>query len=159
MSMTYIMYNASVFLNAGCEDYDRVRLAWVGRRGGWEYFNFIKKSETEYSADQKIAKRVVGNYGAVAEGNDFTFNVYDESDVVTYKRIDKFIVCQSDFLQAGEWEFIKGLFLSKQVHIVNLDGTHTPVIVQDTNYNAKNPKFKGLEQLTIRLKIAQEQPN
>jgi hypothetical protein len=159
MSMTYIMYNAAVFLNAGCEDYDRVRLAWVGRRGGWEYFNFIKKSETEYSADQKIAKRVVGNYGAVGEGNDFTFDVYDESDVVTYKRIDKFIVCQSDFLQAGEWEFMKGLVLSKQVHIVNLDGTHTPVIVQDTNYNAKNPKFKGLEQLTIRLKIAQEQPN
>jgi hypothetical protein len=159
VSMTYIMYNASVFLNAGCEDYDRVRLAWVGRRGGWEYFNFIKKSETEYSADQKIAKRVVGNYGAVGEGNDFTFDVYDESDVVTYKRIDKFIVCQSDFLQAGEWEFMKGLVLSKQVHIVNLDGTHTPVIVQDTNYNAKNPKFKGLEQLTIRLKIAQEQPN
>jgi hypothetical protein len=159
MSMTYIMYNAAVFLNAGCEDYDRVRLAWVGRRGGWEYFNFIKKSETEYAADQKIAKRVVGNYGAVGEGNDFTFDVYDESDVVTYKRIDKFIVCQSDFLQAGEWEFMKGLVLSKQVHIVNLDGTHTPVIVQDTNYNAKNPKFKGLEQLTIRLKIAQEQPN
>jgi hypothetical protein len=159
MSMTYIMYNASVFLNAGCEDYDRVRLAWVGRRGGWEYFNFIKKSETEYATDQKIAKRVVGNYGAVGEGNDFTFDVYDESDVVTYKRIDKFIVCQSDFLQAGEWEFMKGLVLSKQVHIVNLDGTHTPVIVQDTNYNAKNPKFKGLEQLTIRLKIAQDQPN
>jgi hypothetical protein len=159
VSMNYIMYNASVFLNAGCEDYDRVRLAWVGRRDGWEYQNFIKKSETEYATDQKIAKRVVGNYGAVGEGNDFTFNVYDESDVVTYKRIDKFIVCQSDFLQAGEWEFMKGLVLSKQVHIVNLDGTHTPVIVQDTNYNAKNPKFKGLEQLTIRLKIAQEQPN
>jgi hypothetical protein len=158
-SMTYIMYNAAVFLKSGCEDYDRVRLAWVGRRGGWEYFNFIKKSETEYTADQKIAKRVVGNYGAVGEVRNFTFDVYDESDVVTYKRIDKFIVCQSDFLQAGEWEFMKGLVLSKQVHIVNLDGTHTPVIVQDTNYNAKNPKFKGLEQLTIRLKIAQEQPN
>jgi hypothetical protein len=69
------------------------------------------------------------------------------------------VICQSDFLQAGEWEFMKGLILSKQVHIVNLDGTHTPVIVQDTNYNSKNPKFKGLEQLTIRLKIAQEQSN
>jgi hypothetical protein len=159
VSMTYVMYNAELYSNSGCEDYDRVRVAWVGRRNGWEYQNFTKKSETEYQSDQKVAKRVIGNYGAVSSSVEFNFLNTDESEIVTYKRYDKFVISQSDFLQAGEWEFLKGLILSKQVHIVNLDGTHTPVIVQDTNYNSKNPKFKGLEQLTIRLKIAQEQSN
>jgi hypothetical protein len=54
---------------------------------------------------------------------------------------------------------LKGLILSKQVHWVHDDGTHTPVIVQDSNIRVRNINAKTLEPLTIRIKVAQDQPN
>lgn len=161
VSMTYVMFNVDRAQTGlcTCHDYEVVRLAWVGRRGGWEYYNFTMLSETEYQTEQKTAKKVVGNYGEVASGTDFTFNTFDESEFVTYKKIDKFITASTEKLQQGEWEFLKGLILSKQVHWVHDDGTHTPVIIQDTNFRVKNPQAKTLEPLQVRFKIAQDQSN
>jgi len=161
VSMTYVMFNADRPRTGicNCHEYTPIRLAWVGRRGGWEYYNFNMLSEQEYATEQKVSKRIVGNYGDVGEGIDFTFNTFDESERVVYKKIDKFITCSTDKLQQGEWEFLKGLILSKQVHWVHDDGTHTPVIVQDSNIRVRNINAKTLEPLTIRIKVAQEQPN
>jgi hypothetical protein len=161
VSMTYVMFNVDRAQTGlcTCHDYEVVRLAWVGRRGGWEYYNFTMLSETEYQTEQKTAKKVVGNYGEVSESTDFTFDTFDESEFVAYKKIDKFITCATEKLQQGEWEFLKGLILSKQVHWVHDDGTHTPVIIQDTNFRVKNPQAKTLEPLQVRFKIAQDQSN
>jgi hypothetical protein len=160
-SMTYVMFNVDRPQTGicNCHDYTPIRLAWVGRRGGWEYYNFNMLSEQEYATEQKVSKRIVGNYGDVGESTDFTFNTFDESERVVYKKIDKFITCSTDKLQQGEWEFLKGLILSKQVHWVHDDGTHTPVIVQDSNIRVRNINAKTLEPLTIRIKVAQDQPN
>jgi hypothetical protein len=161
VSMTYIMFNVDRPRTGicNCHDYTPIRLAWVGRRGGWEYYNFNMLSEQEYATEQKVSKRIVGNYGDVGESTDFTFNTFDESERVVYKKIDKFITCSTDKLQQGEWEFLKALILSKQVHWVHDDGTHTPVIVQDSNIRVRNINAKTLEPLTIRIKVAQDQPN
>jgi hypothetical protein len=161
VSMTYVMFNVDRAQTGicNCHDYTPIRLAWVGRRGGWEYYNFNMLSEQEYATEQKVSKRIVGNYGDVGESTDFTFNTFDESERVVYKKIDKFITCSTDKLQQGEWEFLKGLILSKQVHWVHDDGTHTPVIVQDSNIRVRNINAKTLEPLTIRIKVAQDQPN
>jgi hypothetical protein len=160
-SMTYVMFNVDRPQTGicNCHDYTPIRLAWVGRRDGWEYYNFNMLSEQEYATEQKVSKRIVGNYGDVSESTDFTFNTFDESERVVYKKIDKFITCSTDKLQQGEWEFLKGLILSKQVHWVHDDGTHTPVIVQDSNIRVRNINAKTLEPLTIRIKVAQDQPN
>jgi hypothetical protein len=163
VSMNYVMFNVDRPQTGicNCHDYTPIRLAWVGRRGGWEYYNFNMLSEQEYATEQKVSKRIVGNYGDVSESNtgDFTFDTFDESERVVYKKIDKFITCSTDKLRQGEWEFLKGLILSKQVHWVHDDGTHTPVIVQDSNIRVRNINAKTLEPLTIRIKVAQEQPN
>jgi len=161
VSMNYVMFNVDRPQTGicNCHDYTPIRLAWVGRRGGWEYYNFNMLSEQEYATEQKVSKRIVGNYGDVSESTDFTFNTFDESERVVYKKIDKFITCSTDKLQQGEWEFLKGLILSKQVHWVHDDGTHTPVIVQDSNIRVRNINAKTLEPLTIRIKVAQDQPN
>jgi len=161
VSMTYVMFNVDRQQTGicNCHEYTPIRLAWVGRRGGWEYYNFNMLSEQEYATEQKVSKRIVGNYGDVSSSTDFTFNTFDESERVVYKKIDKFITCSTDKLQQGEWEFLKGLILSKEVHWVHDDGTHTPVIVQDSNIRVRNINAKTLEPLTIRIKVAQDQPN
>jgi hypothetical protein len=142
--------------------FDKVRIAWVGRRGGWEYFNFTKESQKEIVTEKKIAQRPIGNYGQVDydEGFPFSFNSFDESEIVTDMKVDLYLNATSDWLTDGEFEFMKGLFMSKQVHWVHDDGTHTPVIVQSDGYKIQR-QFSGAKKYDqkIRVKIAQEQFN
>jgi hypothetical protein len=159
VSVTYIMYNAQR-ANMCYGDQTKIRLAWVGRRGGWEYFNFCQNSFDEYVTEKKIAYRVIGNYGDVASGTPFAFNTFDESEIVTDMAVQKFVNASSDWVQDGEREFLKGLFLSKQVHWVQDDGSHIPVIVQSDGYQVKKVYGSGpLFKLDIKVKIAQEQFN
>lgn len=57
----YILYNMEVAGEADCK-YDRVRLAWVNSRGGWDYQNFTKKSEVSHSIERKNYRKVIGLY-------------------------------------------------------------------------------------------------
>ncbi len=43
-SVKYRFYNAAYYGQKDCQN-DVIRLGWVNSRGGWDYFNFIKKSE------------------------------------------------------------------------------------------------------------------
>jgi hypothetical protein len=162
-SKTYIMYNAEKY--GKCLGvFEKVRLAWVGRRGGWEYFNFTKESQKEIVTEKKIAQRPIGNYGVAGSsgsyGENFFFNLHDESEIVTDMKVDLYLNATSDWLTDGEFEFMKGLFMSKQVHWVHDDGTHTPVIVQADGYKIQR-QFSGNKKFNqnIKVKIAQEQFN
>jgi hypothetical protein len=159
VSKSIVMYNAARF--GPCYgDQVKIRLAWVGRYGGWEYFNFCQNSFEEYATEKKIAYRAIGNYGDVASGAPFAFNTFDESEIVTDMAVQKFVNASSDWVQDGEREFLKGLFLSKQVHWVQDDGSHIPVIVQSDGYQVKKVYGSGpLFKLDIKVKIAQEQFN
>jgi len=157
VSMTYVMYNAERF--GGCLGiHNKVRLAWVGRRGGWEYFNFTKQSQESYTIEKKIVERVIGNHAEVSSSVPFSFNSFDESKLISDMKIEKYLTAESDWISEGEFEFMKGLFLSKQVHWVHDDGTHTPVIVQADSYEVKR-QHGGSKKFNqqIKLLIAQEQ--
>jgi hypothetical protein len=159
ISKTYVMYNAEKY--GKCLGvFEKVRLAWVGRRGGWEYFNFTLESQQSFVTEKKIAQRAIGNYGQVGSSTPFAFNSFDESEIVTDLKVDLFLNATSGWMTDGEFEFLKGLFMSKQVHWVHDDGTHTPVIVQADGYKIQR-NFNATKKydLKIRVKIAQEQFN
>lgn len=159
ISKSIVMYNAARF--GPCYgDQTKISLAWVGRYGGWERSNFCQNSFEEYATEKKIAYRAIGNYGDVSGSTPFAFNSFDESEIVTDMAVQKFINASSDWVQDGEREFLKGLFLSKQVHWVQDDGSHIPVIVQSDGYQVKKVYGRGpLFKLDIKVKIAQEQFN
>ncbi len=52
VSADYLFWNECVYGNCEC-NWPNVRLAWVGARGGYEYFNFKKKSEYTTEVDRK----------------------------------------------------------------------------------------------------------
>lgn len=154
VTKSYVFFNSELYL--GCDTYDIIRLGWVGRSGGWEYWNFNKKSEESYTNEKVIAQRVVGD----TSGSSYDVNSWSESEFIVDMKIQKFITANSDWLSEGEFEYIKGLFLSKQVHWVQDDGSHIPVILEANGYEVKRQFTQGkLYNQQIKFKIAQEQFN
>ncbi len=59
-SVKYRFYNAAYYGQKDCQN-DVIRLGWVNSRGGWDYFNFIKKSEMNDEIERKKYRKVLFN--------------------------------------------------------------------------------------------------
>jgi hypothetical protein len=136
--------------------FDTYRLAWINSRGGWDFWNFTKRSEQNYSIERKRFRKVIGNY-ATANAN-FSFNTYDRGLTERGAFVEKMLTVSTDFLSEAQFEFLKGLSYSDSVYIIDDSGIPTPVNVENTNFAAiKNRSYiKEGTQLTINLKYSQE---
>lgn len=147
-SVLYVLYNVNDKVPLNCI-YDNVRLAWKGFGGSWEYQNFTKRSIKEYQIERKQYRKVLGTYGTsytmIGQERGLT-----EVDIVA----PQILSATSDWLSEGEFEFLTGLFTSRQVMIVNDNGTHTPVVVEDSGYAEKKERNGKLYNQTIRVKYS-----
>jgi len=147
-SQTYIFYRASVYGNNDCK-YTPVRLAWVGSRSGWEYFNFIKKSTKTYQIDRKRYRQVLWNK---------TTSIFTPSSrgLTEFSNITKLnYKLTSDWISEGEFTYLKGLLVSKQVMM--FVGTDlVPVVVEDSSYVQQTTEDGKLYNLELNIQLSND---
>jgi hypothetical protein len=137
--------------------FDKVRLGWTNSRGGWDYFNFTKRSEESYSVERKRYRKVVGNYGtADYHGAGFTFNTYDRGLTERSPFVEKMLRIRTDFLTEGQFEYLKNLIYSESVYIINPDGSATPVVIDSNNYTAIKTRSYIKNDLELMLKFSND---
>lgn len=148
VSIRYIFYNVADKIPVECL-FSPVRLAWKGFGGSWEYFNFTKRNEKSYNIERKQYRKVLGSYGT-------TYTMIGQERGLTETEIvsEQLITANSDWISENEFEFLTGLFTSRQVMIVNDNGTHTPVVVQDAGFTEKKARDGKLVNQTIQLKYS-----
>lgn len=150
VSTDYIFWNECVY-GTQCEcNWPNVRLAWVGARGGYEYFNFKKKSEYTTEVDRKTYKRPLFNSTpTIFYANDRGLN--QRTNIA-----QRVLTVTSDFITQDEFIYLRGLIVSNQVHLLNDDGTYVAVNIDDTSYVEKRTYDGKLYNLTLKVRIANE---
>jgi len=136
--------------------FDKVRLGWTNSRGGWDYFNFTKRSEDSYSVERKRYRKVVGNYGTADETTAFGFNTYDRGMTERSPFVEKMLRIRTDFLTEGQFEYLKNLIYSESVYIINADGSATPVVIDSNNYTAIKTRSYMKTDLELTLKFSND---
>lgn len=136
--------------------FDKIRLGWTNSRGGWDYFNFTKRSEESYSVERKRYRKVVGNYGTADSGEAFGFNTYDRGLTERSPFVEKMLRVRTDFLTEGQFEYLKNLIYSESVYIINSDGSATPVVIDSNNYTAIKSRSYIKNDLELMLKFSND---
>ena len=136
--------------------FDKIRLGWTNSRGGWDYFNFTKRSEESYSVERKRYRKVVGNYGTADETTAFGFNTYDRGLTERSPFVEKMMRIRTDFLTEGQFEYLKNLIYSESVYIINPDGSATPVLIDSNNYTAVKSRSSRKTDLELMLKFSND---
>lgn len=133
--------------------YDNVRLGWSNRRGGYDYFNFTKKSELTYNYERKQYQKVIGSYNA----STFEFNYSDRSLTDRRTNVTKGLSITSDWITKGEYELLNSLLSSNDVWIIS-GSSQTPVSIDSSNFTIKDSQQDGkLYNVTLNLKYSQPQ--
>jgi len=136
--------------------FDKIRLGWTNSRGGWDYFNFTKRSEENYSVERKRYRKVVGNYGIADETTSFGFNTYDRGLTERTPFVEKMLRVRTDFLTEGQFEYLKNLIYSESVYIINPDGSATGVVIDSNNYTAIKSRSYAKNDLELMLKFSND---
>jgi hypothetical protein len=136
--------------------FEKIRLGWTNSRGGWDYFNFTKRSEESYSVERKRYRKVVGNYGTADETTAFGFNTYDRGLTERSPFVEKMMRIRTDYLTEGQFEYLKNLIYSESVYIINADGSATPVVIESNNYVAIKTRSYAKTDLELTLKFSND---
>jgi len=151
-SETYIFYNTHDYGQADC-NFDNIRLGWVNSRGGWDYFNFTKKSEITNEIERKTFRKVLFNGGA----SIFTAN--DRTLTQRQNLVQQVLTVTSDYITEGEFILLRSLLASNQVTwLTEYDGKfiEIPVNIDDTSYVEKRSSDGKLYNVTLRVRMSNQ---
>lgn len=110
-------------INKKCTQYERVRLCWLNRHGGWDYFTFNKdnKKTTEVQRTQ-YTKTLKWDYA-----------VGDRGDTILSQKGKESYLLNSDWVTEYEAQWIEELFTSPEVYHIS-NGEKLPIIITDNTY-------------------------
>lgn len=146
------------YIDEDCK-YNPVHVYWLNQMGGWDSYSFIKKNERSIDVEKKRYKTYLGNYNTADVDAPFDTKNYSRSLNEREPITKTFINLTSDWITESEYKWMRDLFYSKSVWMVddNVDGFNIlPVVVEDTSYLMKRERnFKKYNQ-TLRLQLANE---
>jgi len=151
-SITYKFYNTAKYGQTDCHN-DKIRLGWVNSRGGWDYFNFTKKSEVSNEIQRKPYRKVLFN------GGPTIFSTNDRGKTDRRNLVEQVITATSDYISEGEFTLLRSLMVSNQVTWLSTDQgkpIEIPVNMEDTSYVEKKTRDGKLYNVTIKFKAANE---
>jgi len=149
-SETYVFYNAHDYGQSDC-NWDNIRLGWVNSRGGWDYFNFTKKSETTNEIERKQYRKVLFN------GSPTIFSANDRSLLQRQNLAQQVITITSDYISEGEFQLLRSLLVSNQVTWLTEDAGKTvevPVNIEDTSFVEKKNRDGKQYNVTLRMRLS-----
>ena len=152
-SAIYVFYNASLYGQTDCK-HDRVRIAWANSRGGWDYFNFIKRNEESLNVNRKQYTKIRGNYGTATES--FTYGSYDSGLTTLTTTATKSITVNSDWISENEFIFLQSLLVSDTIHWVQDDGSFFPMVLDATDYTLSRERNGKLKNASFKFTMAND---
>jgi hypothetical protein len=144
------------YIDEDCK-YNPVHVYWLNQMGGWDSFSFIKKNERSIEVEKKRYKAYQGDFNLATSTNPYETKNYTRELTEREPIVNTFINLTSDWLCESEFKFMRDLFMSKSVWMVddNVDGySIVPVVVTDNNYLMKRERNSRKYNQTLRLQIA-----
>jgi hypothetical protein len=146
------------YIDEDCK-HNPVHLYWLNQLGGWDSYSFIKKNERSIDVEKKRYKTYLGNYNTADVDTPFDTKNYSRSLNEREPITKTFINLTSDWVTESEYKWMRDLFYSKSVWMVddNVDGYNIlPVVVEDTNYLMRRERNSRKYNQSLRLQLANE---
>jgi hypothetical protein len=144
------------YLSDDCK-YNPVHVYWLNQLGGWDSYSFIKRNERSIEVERKRYKAYQGDFNNATFSDPYATKNYTRELTEREPIVNTFINLTSDWLCESEFKYLKDLFTSKSVWMVddNVDGySIVPVVVEDNQFLMKRERNYKKYNQNLRLQIA-----
>jgi hypothetical protein len=140
-----------------CETkYEVFTLVWLNQYGGYDSYQFSKKSKRSYASEKKSFERIPysinSSTGAMTY---FSQGIMNESTIVYDSKFKESMTFNTNILDEVTYEWLAELILSPSVFVV-IDSAFIPVVVKETNYEFKKKVNDKIYNLAINVELNQQ---
>ena len=132
--------------------FDNMRLAFWNDYGGWDYFNFTKKNEINWTKQGKTYDKIIGTFEDTTyyqPGNTRSTTVYGQI-------VDKVYTVTSNWITEGMSTYLRQLFSSREVRLLDTANvTDIPVTVVEGSYKEEKIRSSRVVNVTFQIKLSQ----
>jgi hypothetical protein len=152
---SYTAYTPNFYLY--CESkYEVFTLVWLNQYGGYDSYQFSKKSKRTYNSEKKSFDRIPysinSSTGAMTY---FSQGIMNESSIVYDSKFMESMTFNTDIIDELTYEWLAELILSPSVFVV-IDSAFIPVVVKETNYEFKKRVNDKVFNLSINVELNQQ---
>ncbi len=135
------------FIEDDCKGFETIRLAYLNRLGGWDYYNFTKKSTRTTAIQKNTFKKSYGTW----QGSTWNYGTY-QGGVNSYGvTTNETIEANTDFISEAEATALEELFTSPSVFMQNSAGNFEPVVITESSYTKQTKANDKVIQYVIGL--------
>ena len=116
--------------------YPTIRLTWLNKFGGWDYYNFQKKSINTFTAERTTYTQIKGEWNK----SKYEHHGYRGGKKSFVNNITQNITLNTDYITEDEAIWLEELFISTDVYIIK---------PQQTDYNNEGYINKYVEPITL----------
>jgi hypothetical protein len=167
---TTIEISASVFVTETspnfypyCESkYEVFTIIWLNQFGGYDSYQFSKKSKRSYASEKKSFERIpynvnpangVMNY--VQMSGSTSSKVFVENQIVYDSKFKESLVLNTDIIDESTYDWLSELIISPCVFLFSND-SFVPIMIKDSNYDFKKRVNDKVFNLTINVDLQQQ---
>ncbi|RYY51487.1 MAG: hypothetical protein EOO06_00345 [Chitinophagaceae bacterium] len=153
---------------SNCSIYQNVQIAFLNRRGGFDYWNFNMASRKNTKVDRQTYKR------SLPWNHDVTTNNGIRQEVVLSTTVDEQYTVNTDWISEYDYNFLEELITSPEVYRIDGFGTQsrtqdlsgfkidqiiptikvTPITIVDTSFSSKSSLNDKIFNMSITYRIA-----
>lgn len=135
-----------------CTEHTVYRLHFLNSYGGFDSFNFIRKSLEESDITRGKYKQNIGSIS----GTTWSYNKYDKTNTTLSSKYKDKVVVNTDWISEGEAAWLKELFTSPDVYYEQDSSTVVSVIISDVSYQKKKVANDRLIQYSLAFEFAHD---
>lgn len=135
-----------------CSNYEKVRVAFLNRDGGFDYFNFTLDSKRSVGVSRTEYEKVLA----------WNYTIGDRGKTILSQKAEPKMTITSNWLTEKESQWLEELITSPEVYVLGnssvlntaATGYKLPIVVTDTNYEVKTYLRNQVFNLQLNFKYA-----
>ena len=130
-----------------CKGHETIRLAFLNRVGGYDYYNFNKRSTRATNIGKEMFKKNTGSW----QNDDFSYNTFEHQNTTLNVQAIETIEANTEYITEAEAEGLEELFTSPRVLMLDDTGEWHPVNVAENSYTKQRNVSDKLIQYIISV--------
>lgn len=139
-----------------CTKYEKTNLYWQNSLGGFDSYTFNKVKKKRYQIERKSIQTYPYNFTNTGY-SQHTNNLFNLSNQNYFTNYTDGLVLNSDLLTDEEHEWMFELVKAHSVYVeevINGETYYIPATIKNTNYEPKQRKVDGLQNIEIELQFS-----
>lgn len=126
-SSSIVTKKQTYILDTRCTKYTPIRFMFLNQLGTFDYFTALLVSRQTYDITRSTYKKVLA----------YNYSIGDRGTTVNDLDVQESVLVTSDWVSNAESQWLKELFISKEVYELQDDGSILPIVIQNNSVEIK----------------------